>query len=110
METLNHTKVTIYAIALGSRDGDTYTKLKMASSAKSALEAVKELAADHVAYVLAGEDDAQQLVDAINVATSIEQAMSLFHDGLQKAREREIKNAYSAEIVIETLEVDTSQV
>jgi len=98
---------TIYAIALGSRDGDTYTELKMASGAKAALEAVKELASKHIAYVLAGEDDAQQFVDKINSATSIDQAMSLFNDGMQEASDREVENSYSAELVLETLEVET---
>jgi hypothetical protein len=97
--------MTIYAIALGSRDGDTATELKMASSAKAALEAVKELASKHIAYVLAGEDDAQQFVDGINEATSIDQAVSGFATGMQEAHDRRVENAYSAELVLETLEV-----
>lgn len=95
---------TIYAIALGSRDGDTSTELKMANSAKGALEAVKELASKHIAYVLAGEDDAQQFVDAINASNAIDMALSAFDDAMQEAHDREVENAYSAEIVIETLE------
>jgi gamma-glutamyl phosphate reductase len=95
---------TIYAIALGSRDGDTITELKMANGAKDALEAVKELASKHIAYVLAGEEDAQQFVDAINASNAIDQALSRFDDAMQEAHDREVENAYSAELVIEALE------
>jgi len=98
---------TIYAIALGSRDGDTSTELRMAIGAKNALEVVKELASKHIGYVLAGEDDAQQYVDAIKSATFIDQAMSLFDDGMQEAHDRDVENAYSAELLIEALEVET---
>lgn len=95
---------TIYAIALGSRDGDTSTELKMASGAKNALEAVKELASKHIAYVLSGEEDAQQFVDSINASNAIDQALSRFDDAMQEAHDREVENAYSAELVVEALE------
>lgn len=98
---------TIYAIAFGSRDGDISTELKMAIGARNALKVVKEFASKHIGYVLAGENDAQRYVDAINSASAIDQAISRFHDGMQVAHDREVENAYSAELVIEALEVAT---
>lgn len=96
---------TIYAIALGSRDGDTSTELRMAIGARNALEAMKALASKHIGYVLSGEYDAQQFVDKINSATSIEQVISLFDDGMQEAHDQELENAYSAELVFDAIEV-----
>jgi gamma-glutamyl phosphate reductase len=96
---------TIYAIALGSRDGDTSTELKMANGAKAALDVMKELASRHIGYVLEGEEDAQQFVDEINASISMDMVMSKFNDAMQEAINSELENAYSAELVLEALEV-----
>jgi len=77
----------------------------MAIGARSALEAMKALASKHIGYVLNGEDDAQQFVDKINSATSIEQVILLFDDGMQESYDRELENAYSAELVFDAIEV-----
>lgn len=95
----------IYAIARGSRDGDTTTQLKMAWGEQEAIEVINELASAHIAYVLAGESDVQQFVDKINSAISIAESLACFNEGMQAAHDREVENAYSAEIVVEMLEV-----
>lgn len=95
----------IYAIAFGSRDGDTTTQLKMAWGEVEAVEFAAEIASKHIAYVLAGESDVQQFVDKIGSATDVAELLACFNEGMQAAHDREVENAYSAEIVVEMLEV-----